>query len=300
LDNASPVETIKKARQVAKKVARELEKQAKDKKRIGKKDNSDSKKKAGSKKKAAKKPGQKSKGEKKGAKPGSGKPGEKEGNKPGSSKGDGPGKKAGGDKMSTAQMTREVKMIKDWLDNIIKKEDQKGDEQKGSKRRTERLIEKAQLDKLLDDLKKAGENPTPLELERLAKKMNLLSDILLKEELNLTMSKLDRLTSVKKMVLSLKKQKGSRSEKKMDLIEMLDMLKDSNIEEHKEKLKGKSGESLNSEMDALVKSLNTLIEELLKDKIDSGKDVQIPSKYKRLVEEYFKALSDDMDDNPNK
>ncbi len=291
LDKANPVETIKKARQIAKKIAIALEKQAKDKKTIGKKDDQDS----NAKKKANKKG--KKEGKKKGAKPGENKPGSAEGNKSGTKKGNKEGSNPGGNKMSISQMTREVEMIKDWLNNSIKKEDQISKEEKDNKKRTERLLEKAELDKLLKLLKKAGDNPTPLELERLAKKMNALSNILMKEELNLTMSKLDKLTSVKKLALSLKKQKGNRSENKMDLIEMLDMLKDTSIEKQKEKLKGLSGESLNKEMDALVKRLNTLIEELLKDKIDSGSDIQVPSKYKRLVEEYFKSLSDDMEDN---
>ena len=271
LDQETASETIKKAKEVVQKTALKLKQQAKDKKTIGRKDKSDSK---------PKKDGKKD-GEKKGNKPQYKNPGSESGSNPG----------------GTKQALRDMEMSQDWLNALSKRE---LPENNKNSERFEKLMEQAQLDQLMEEMKDIEERPTPLELEQMARKLNVLSQLLEKEEMNLTMSKLDRLATAKKLALSLKSESKSSSGSPLELIEMLGMFNDYSLTEDAENMKGKGAGDLDGDIDNVVSRINELIDELLKDEVTNASDIRVPSKYKSMVEEYFKSLSDDFGEESEK
>ncbi len=286
MDKKPSGENIKKARQVVEKTAKQLEKQAKDKKTIGRKDCNNSRKKEGEKKEGCKKPGDKE--------------GEKPGSKSNSKGGAGTGTKAGNAAGETEQMIRQMEMVQDWLNSMANTESDTNKKNQNNQERLKNLIQKAEMEKILDQLRELEKNLSPVQMEQLVKQMKEFSQMLKNEELNLTMSKLDRLAAAKKTALNLKKSTSDNPEQKMELLELLKMFDDDELNKESEQLKGMRSGQMGSNIENIVARLNALIDELLKDEITNESDIRVPSKYKRMVEEYFKALSDDIDEESDK
>ncbi|TKG93800.1 hypothetical protein EYV94_16280 [Puteibacter caeruleilacunae] len=325
LDSPNASATLNKAKQLAEKASEKLRKQAKEEKSIGRRDSSKEscnkpdedekkkeKKKEGEKKKDGKKEGSKE-GKKEGEKPGSkkgSKPGSKEGSKPGQNQGSQAGGSSQGgnnagslnsmNNASIEQIARNTAMIQDWLNKMTQQNQQEEQDDVFQKERTKELMEEAELERLAKELDDAGENPNPQQLEQLANKFDKLSKLLDKELKNLTMSKLNRLNSSHKQAKQLLAQHAKGQEingqELYDLSKELSSYNDSQLTQLANKLSGSGNSNQVDDLKQVAGRLNQLIEELIEQEIAHGKDIKIPSKYSKMVEEYFKVLSDDMDD----
>ncbi|MCL3779590.1 hypothetical protein EMN47_04215 [Prolixibacteraceae bacterium JC049] len=292
-------ETLKKAADMAKKTAMVLEKQAKDKTTIGRRDQKESQcnSKSESDKKKHKE-GQKKDSKKKGSK--SNKAGQKNGKKKGSQKGNSAGNnsgdKAGGNKpgndnSGTAIASRNAKTIADWLNQMAQ-----NSEDKAMNERLNQLMNEVKLNKMADKLEKGQLNE--LQLEKLSEAFKKLEQELRREHLNLTMSKLDRLNTMQNATSRLLGAKLSEEEQEQLL---QNLMKDINVSGNDElksmsrQLRNGSGSIKNGVLQSLDSKLNDMIKDLMKDEIRSSKEIRLTNRYQKLVEKYFKALSDDID-----
>jgi len=268
---SNPQETLQKAKVLAHQTAQLLEKQAKKKETIGRKD---SNKKSMDQK--GKKPSKK-------AKP-------KKGNKPGDKSGQKPGTQAGGNS-DLNKASRNASTISDWLNNM-----NRSGVSEDLNQRLKQLNTQLQLEQLAEELQKDQNNS--ITLESMAKQFRALEKELEREHLNLAMSKLDRLNSIHTKVQKLQSNNQEEASKSIlfaDLIKDLDIANHKQLKSFAHSLKISKTSARSGELQKLDALLSSLINELLANEIPSGKDIKVPDRYASLVEKYFKALSDDMD-----
>ncbi|BDD09187.1 hypothetical protein FUAX_16190 [Fulvitalea axinellae] len=229
-------------------------------------------------KKKGKKGGEK--GEKKEGKMGKGNPG-------GSGSGSSGGKSEGSTSATLADLGEHLAMMEKWVNSG----GENGDSGQGNER-MEELAKKHGFKKLAEELKKAKGDNAVMD-ERMRTQLRKLATGLKSELLRRTMSRLERLNVARDRARKLKDGLDPKNAEanKQALKSELASLDDAELESLSWRLGNSPGRGV---YEGIERKITALMSEMLSDKSLSGKDVEVPEEYKKLVDKYFKILSDDM------
>lgn len=194
--------------------------------------------------------------------------------------------------------------------------------------RLRKLSRQYRLDKLASDIKRAGKAEAQGSGERAARlddqaqsRFQGLANGMNLEKRRLAQSLLEALIAAEKAATGIRGDLagGQGDSSDMDsrireLMEALENFEDGSLQAHSRPLKnavqrpaterhgrgspdayyGLHGEEVARSLDAIAKRLQALIIESIQHKLHADKDVRIPAQYRRLVEQYYKLLSDDI------